>query len=52
MNELGPALTGGAAFTALLVLIPAGLGLLVGGKLEAPREDEPAKLRRGAQGEP
>ena len=52
MNELGPALTGGAAFTALLVVIPAGLGLLVGGKLEAPHNDEPAKLRRGAQGEP
>jgi hypothetical protein len=38
MNELWPALTGGAAFTALLVMIPAGLGLLVGGKLEPPRK--------------
>jgi hypothetical protein len=38
MNELWPALTGGAAFTALLVLIPAGLGLLVGGRLESPRK--------------
>lgn len=38
MSELGPALTGGAAFTALLVLIPAGLGLLVGGRIEAPRK--------------
>lgn len=36
MSELWPALTGGAAFTALLVLIPAGLGLLVGGKLHPP----------------
>jgi hypothetical protein len=38
MSELWPALTGGAAFTALLILIPAGLGLLVGGRLEAPRK--------------
>lgn len=30
------ALTGGAAFTALLILIPAGLGLAVGGKLLQP----------------
>jgi hypothetical protein len=29
-SELGSALTGGAAFTALAVLVPAGLGLLVG----------------------
>lgn len=33
---LGSALTGGAAFTALLILIPAGLGLAVGGKLLQP----------------
>ena len=33
-SALGPALTGGAAFTALLVLIPAGLGLLVGPRLD------------------
>lgn len=43
MNELWPAVTGGAAFTALLVMIPAGLGLLVGGKLEAPTKTEPNK---------
>jgi len=29
-SELGGALTGGAAFTALVVLVPAGIGLLVG----------------------
>ncbi|WP_436500163.1 B-4DMT family transporter [Actinokineospora sp. HUAS TT18] len=33
-SALGQALTGGAAFTALLVLIPAGLGLVVGPRLE------------------
>ncbi|MET8851530.1 B-4DMT family transporter [Amycolatopsis sp. NPDC004625] len=33
VSELGGALTGGAAFSALLVLIPAGLGLFVGGRL-------------------
>ncbi|WP_205660501.1 B-4DMT family transporter [Amycolatopsis antarctica] len=45
LRELLPALTGGAAFTALLVLVPAGLGLFVGGRLRAPAgrrdEDEP-----------
>jgi acetyl esterase/lipase len=34
LGELWPAVTGGGAFTALLVLVPAGLGLFVGGKLE------------------
>jgi hypothetical protein len=43
MNELWPAITGGAAFTALLVMIPAGLGLFVGGKLDAPGQREPKK---------
>ncbi|PWV80168.1 hypothetical protein SAMN05421630_10943 [Prauserella marina] len=38
-SELGSALTGGAAFTALLVLIPAGLGMFVGGKLNARAND-------------
>ncbi|WP_177228706.1 B-4DMT family transporter [Amycolatopsis sacchari] len=38
--ELRPALTGGAAFTALLVLIPAGLGLLVGARLNKPQPEE------------
>ncbi|WP_231642305.1 hypothetical protein [Saccharomonospora sp. NB11] len=35
VSALASALTGGAAFTALLVLVPAGLGLLVGGRLRA-----------------
>jgi hypothetical protein len=35
-SELGDALTGGAAFTALLVLMPAGLGLLVGKTIARP----------------
>jgi hypothetical protein len=42
MGELWPAVTGGAAFTALLVLIPSGLGLFLGGKLEAPHKARPA----------
>ncbi|HVK22500.1 MAG TPA: B-4DMT family transporter [Actinokineospora sp.] len=33
-SALGQALTGGAAFTALLVLVPAGLGLVVGPRLD------------------
>jgi hypothetical protein len=37
LNSLGSALTGDAAFGALLILLPAGLGLLVGGWL-AQRE--------------
>jgi nucleoside recognition membrane protein YjiH len=37
-SSLWPALTGGAAFTALLVLVPAGLGLFVGGRLQPPRQ--------------
>ncbi|GLY65707.1 B-4DMT family transporter [Amycolatopsis taiwanensis] len=36
-GELWPALSGGAAFTALLVLIPAGLGMFVGPRLQ-PRK--------------
>ncbi|MBK1788142.1 B-4DMT family transporter [Prauserella cavernicola] len=39
MSELGSALTGGAAFTALLVLVPAGLGILVGGRLRSPHDN-------------
>lgn len=35
--ELKSALTGGAAFSALLVLVPAGLGLFVGGRIRRPR---------------
>lgn len=34
--DLGVQLTSGAAFTALLVLVPAGLGLFVGSRLEPP----------------
>ncbi|WP_020672668.1 hypothetical protein [Amycolatopsis nigrescens] len=37
ISELWPAVTGGAAFTALLVMIPAGLGLLVGSRLQQPK---------------
>lgn len=40
-GELGPALTGGAAFTALLVLVPAGLGLFVGGRIARPQAAAP-----------
>ncbi|GAB2967032.1 hypothetical protein GCM10017788_06080 [Amycolatopsis acidiphila] len=49
-QELWPALTGGAAFTALLVLVPAGLGLLVGGRITRPEpaEAEPAVRKRRA----
>jgi hypothetical protein len=34
--ELKSALTGGAAFSALLGLVPAGLGLFVGGRIRRP----------------
>jgi hypothetical protein len=34
LSSLGSALTGDAAFAALLFLIPAGLGLLVGGRIQ------------------
>ncbi|SDC67440.1 B-4DMT family transporter [Actinokineospora iranica] len=37
VSALGQALTGGAAFTALLVLVPAGLGLVVGPRLDGNR---------------
>jgi hypothetical protein len=33
---LWPALTGDAAFIALLIMVPAGLGIAVGGRLEPP----------------
>ena len=35
---LSTALTGGAAFTALLIMIPGALGLLVGSRLAAPAQ--------------
>jgi hypothetical protein len=38
--ELKSALTGGAAFSAMLVLVPAGLGLFVGGRIRRPRGAE------------
>jgi len=43
-SELGTALTGGAAFTALLVVVPAGIGLLAGKWITPPtrHEDEDA----------
>ncbi|HET6704770.1 hypothetical protein, partial [Amycolatopsis sp.] len=44
VSELGGALTGGAAFSALLVLIPAGLGLFVGGRIG--RSQEPGEEPR------
>jgi hypothetical protein len=36
VSELGSALTGGAAFTALLVFVPAGVGLLAGKWIKLP----------------
>ncbi|KDN16057.1 B-4DMT family transporter [Amycolatopsis rifamycinica] len=46
LSELGGALTGGAAFSALLVLVPAGLGLFVGGRIGGARagEEEPREV--------
>ncbi|QFZ22091.1 B-4DMT family transporter [Saccharothrix syringae] len=38
LEALGPALTGGAAFTALLVMVSAGLGVVLGGRLPQPGE--------------
>jgi hypothetical protein len=47
-EDVWPAITGGASFTALLILIPAGLGLAVGGAMKSPRQpvelDEDAEL--------
>ncbi|WP_409181834.1 B-4DMT family transporter [Amycolatopsis sp. VS8301801F10] len=40
VSELGAALTGGAAFSALLVLVPAGLGLFVGGRMRRPAAED------------
>lgn len=44
MWALWPALTGDAAFIALLVMLPAGLGIAVGGRLQPPSgrsDDDP-----------
>jgi hypothetical protein len=45
LSSLGSALTGDAAFGALLVLIPAGLGLMVGARLgqRSTAKAEPAE---------
>jgi hypothetical protein len=45
VSALASALTGGAAFTALLIMVPAGLGLVVGRRLatsygDADRDDD------------
>lgn len=49
MAELGDQLTGGAAFIALLVLVPAAVGLIVGPRLTSPR---PAERPAAAQSVP
>lgn len=36
VSDLWPQVSTGAAFTALLVIVPAGVGLLVGARLEPP----------------
>lgn len=49
---LGSALTGEAAFIALLIMVPAGLGVFVGGRLQPPprvtseSDDEPVPTPR------
>lgn len=52
-SELGSALTGGAAFTALLVFVPAGIGMLVGNSIKPPARRraaaEPVEGASGAQ---
>lgn len=40
-SALGVQLTSGAAFTALLIIVPAVLGVLVGSRLDAPPGAEP-----------
>lgn len=46
---LGSALTGDAAFVALLIMLPAGLGVFVGGRLQPPPGvsdgDEPVRFQ-------
>lgn len=49
VSELGPALTSGAAFTALLVLVPAWLGVFVGSRL--PRRGADLDDATGRDGE-
>jgi len=54
VSELGGALTGGAAFTALLVLVPAAIGLFVGRSIKpkkrADDEDGDVEAERPARG--
>nr|WP_177328971.1 B-4DMT family transporter [Amycolatopsis australiensis] len=56
VSELGGALTGGAAFSALLVLVPAGLGLFVGGRIgrgqQAAEEDGEDEVREAPSPRP
>ncbi|RSN41233.1 hypothetical protein DMC64_30865 [Amycolatopsis sp. WAC 04197] len=51
-SELGGALTGGAAFSALLVLIPAGIGLFVGGRITKNGDDEDQPASEKPAGKP
>ncbi|MER6664538.1 B-4DMT family transporter [Amycolatopsis japonica] len=51
-SELGGALTGGAAFSALLVLIPAGIGLFVGGRITKTGDDEDQPASEKPAGKP
>jgi len=51
-SELGGALTGGAAFSALLVLIPAGIGLFVGGHITKTGDDEDQPASEKPAGKP
>ena len=43
---LWPALTGDAAFIALLIMVPAGLGIAVGGRLDPPERPLPSPVAR------
>jgi hypothetical protein len=49
---LGPALTGDAAFIALLIMVPAGLGIAVGGRLATPDPSPRVQGRRPERSEP
>lgn len=46
---IGSALVGGAPFIALLVLVPAGIGMLIG-RLVAPREGRQRRRRHSVGG--
>ncbi|WP_209646817.1 hypothetical protein [Kibdelosporangium banguiense] len=47
LSSLGSALTGDAAFGALVILVPAGLGLLVGSRIAAQRGTSQAGTSQG-----